>query len=182
MKPDPDPWLDPLIEDAPNNEVVARALVRHLAICLEHGTAPPPALAAYFAAAFREVARGRSADEKLHLHPKKSDAGFERDYKVAGKVWRLINHRGENGLSREVAFNKVADEESMSDETVKKIYDRMKHLLKLEDYEIWVETLEPGDPRREEAPDVPEELREEMQRRRNIISALLADALNRRRT
>lgn len=185
MKPDPDPWLDSLIQAACKDEVVARALVRHLAVCLERGMVPPPALAAYFATALRGAARRwGSADEKLHLHPKKSPAGFERDYEVADKVWELIHCAGDP-LRREDAIAKVADEQNMGEELVGKIYDRMRPLLELEAYEMVVETLEPGEPW-PEAPEVPEGLREELRQRletkRAIISAHLADALKRRGT
>lgn len=137
------PWLDHLVGAArKGDDVAARALVGYLAGCLERGEIPP-ALAEYFALAFKRVACGRSADIELNLGEENTRSNLARDYEIAKEVWKL-NHRTANrlplrGNRRERgAYDVVGDKYGLTAERVKQIYKALRPLVEADFAELEV--------------------------------------------
>ena len=130
-----DLWLNPLIKAARGgDDVAARALVGYLTLCLESGEVPPTALAEYFAAAFKKIAGGHSADAALNIS---GNTHYERDYAIAREVWKL-KYRAENPLpfrdsgKKIGAYSTVSKKHHLGVDNVERIYKKMKWLIEAE--------------------------------------------------
>lgn len=128
-------WIEPLIKAAKAGDgVAARGLIKYLAVCLERGEIPPAALAEYFAAAFKRIAGGHSADAALNFS---GNAHYERDYAIAREVWTL-NHSAKNSLplrdsdKKTGAYSMVGKKHSLGVDRIQQIYREMKGLVEAE--------------------------------------------------
>lgn len=136
-------WLDHLIREAcRGDDVAARALVGYLAVCLEKGEIPLT-LISYFSPAFKQIARGRSADIELNLGGANAHSNLTRDYEIAREVWKL-NHRANDRLplrtniNKSGAYSDVGDRHGLSAERVEQIYKALRPLVEAEFAELEV--------------------------------------------